>query len=125
MHIGSLVKIPCYLLKLSSGNENMGVSRADLREKLTKFAHEQSQTRSLQYQCTYQVWSKSIDVYSSYHPETKNGRTDVRRTDGQTDGLMDDPRETIIPPATIVWRGIKKEKKGEPYFLSYPNYLPV
>ena len=29
MHIASLVKIPCYLLKLSSGNENMGVSRAD------------------------------------------------------------------------------------------------
>ena len=27
MHIASLVKIP-YLLKLSSGNENMGVSRA-------------------------------------------------------------------------------------------------
>ena len=29
MHIANLVKIPCYLLKLSSGNENMGVSRAD------------------------------------------------------------------------------------------------
>ena len=29
MHIASLVKIPCYLLKLSSGNENMGVSRAN------------------------------------------------------------------------------------------------
>ena len=29
IHIASLVKIPCYLLKLSSGNENMGVSRAD------------------------------------------------------------------------------------------------
>ena len=29
MHIASLVKIPCYLLKLSSVNENMGVSRAD------------------------------------------------------------------------------------------------
>ena len=29
MHIASLVKIPCYLLKLSPGNENMGVSRAD------------------------------------------------------------------------------------------------
>ena len=29
MHIASLVKIPCYLLKLSSGNENMGVSWAD------------------------------------------------------------------------------------------------
>ena len=29
MHIASLVKRPCYLLKLSSRNENMGVSRAD------------------------------------------------------------------------------------------------
>ena len=29
MHIASLVKRPCYLLKLLSGNENMGVSRAD------------------------------------------------------------------------------------------------
>ena len=29
IHIASLVTIPCYLLKLSSGNENMGVSRAD------------------------------------------------------------------------------------------------
>ena len=29
MHIASSVKIPCYLLKLSSGNENMGVSWAD------------------------------------------------------------------------------------------------
>ena len=27
MHIASLVKIPRYLLKLTSGNENMGVSR--------------------------------------------------------------------------------------------------
>ena len=29
MHIASLVKRPCYLLKFSSGNENMGVSWAD------------------------------------------------------------------------------------------------
>ena len=28
MHIANLMKIPCYLL-LSSGNENMGVTRAD------------------------------------------------------------------------------------------------
>ena len=34
MHIASLVKIPCYLLKLSSGNENMGVSRADNSVKI-------------------------------------------------------------------------------------------
>ena len=34
MHIASLVKIPCYLLKLSSGNENMGLSRADNSVKI-------------------------------------------------------------------------------------------
>ena len=40
MHTTGLVKIPCYLLKLSSGNENMGVSWAGNSVKiLTKFAH--------------------------------------------------------------------------------------
>ena len=34
MHIASLVKKPCYLLKLSSRNENMGVSRADNSVKI-------------------------------------------------------------------------------------------
>ena len=34
MHIASLMKIPCYLLKLSSGNENMGVSGADNSVKI-------------------------------------------------------------------------------------------
>ena len=38
MHIASLVKIPGYLLRLSTGNENMGVSRADNLKNLTKFA---------------------------------------------------------------------------------------
>ena len=34
IHIPSLVKIPCYLLKLSSENENIGVSRADNSVKI-------------------------------------------------------------------------------------------
>ena len=34
MHIASLMKIPCYLLKLSSVNKNMGVSRADNSVKI-------------------------------------------------------------------------------------------
>ena len=34
IHIASLVKIPCYLLKLSLGNENMGVSQADNSVKM-------------------------------------------------------------------------------------------
>ena len=36
MHIASLVKRPCYLLKLSSGNENMGMSRADNSVKILR-----------------------------------------------------------------------------------------
>ena len=34
MHIASLVKRPCYLLKLSSGNENMGMFRANNSVKI-------------------------------------------------------------------------------------------
>ena len=34
MHIASLVKRPCYLLKLLSGNENMGVPQADNSVKI-------------------------------------------------------------------------------------------
>ena len=34
MHLAGLVKIPCYLLKLSSGNKNMGVSRANNSVKI-------------------------------------------------------------------------------------------
>ena len=53
MHIASLMKIPCYLLKLSSGNENIGVSRADNSVKIR---------RNLPI---------SLVIYSSYSPETK------------------------------------------------------
>ena len=39
IHIASLVEIPCYVLKLSSGNENMGVSRADNSVKIWRNLH--------------------------------------------------------------------------------------
>ena len=48
------------------------------RDKLTKFAHYQTQTRSAQYQFTHQVWWKPIEIYSSYCPETK-----IRMCSGQ------------------------------------------
>ena len=48
------------------------MSRADNCQTLTKFAHKQSQTRSPSYQCMYQVWFKSLDIYSSYRPENEN-----------------------------------------------------
>ena len=34
MHVPSIIKIPWYLLKLSPGNENIGVSRADTSIKI-------------------------------------------------------------------------------------------
>ena len=46
-----------------------------------------NQILTIIYQCTYQVWWKSTDIHSSYYPETKI----------QTDGHMDDQRETITP----------------------------
>ena len=99
MHTPSLVKIHWCLVKLSSGNEKMGMSRADNSVKNWRNLPISNPKPDLhnQYQCIYQVWWKSIDVYSSYHPETKNGRTDGRTYDGRTDGLTDDQRETIIP----------------------------
>ena len=36
MHTASLVKRPCYLLKLSSGNKKMGESRADNSVKICR-----------------------------------------------------------------------------------------
>ena len=36
-----------------------------------KFAHKQSQTSSPSYHCMSQVGLKSLDIYSSYSPETK------------------------------------------------------
>ena len=102
MYILSLVKIHWRLLKLSSRNENMGMSRA---ENLTKFAHQQSQTRSPQYQCTNQIWWKSTDVT---HPETKYGQTDGRMTDKWMNGRTDTRTSNMKPYlATIMWQGIK------------------
>ena len=48
------------------------MSRADNCQTLMKFAHKQSQTRFPSYQCMYQVWLKSLDIYSSYCPENEN-----------------------------------------------------
>ena len=42
-----------------------------LCQNLTTFANERSQSRSPQYKCTYQIWWKSTEIYSSYCPESK------------------------------------------------------
>ena len=84
MHISGSVKINWHLL------ESLIFTQVKIRpcggqitmsEIEKKFTHLQSQTRSLQYQCTYQVWWKSTDTDSSYHPEMKVGQTDIWQTD--------------------------------------------
>ena len=71
MHIPSLVKIHGYLLSYCPEIKIL-MGHRQIIKKLMKLTHLLSQTRSLQYQCTHQVWWKSIDIYWSYHPETKN-----------------------------------------------------
>ena len=71
MHISSWVNICWDLLKLLSWNETMVVSRQITLSKIDEICPWQSRTRSPQPQCTYQVWWKSIDIYSSYRPEMK------------------------------------------------------
>ena len=90
MHIASLIKIPCYLLKLSSGNENMGVSQADNSVKIWR---------------NLPISNPKQDLYN-INTHTKFGenplmRTQViirrRKTDWRTDRHTDVQRETIIP----------------------------
>ena len=56
---------------LNYNTQPLSCHRQITLSNLTKFAHKQSQTRFPSYQCMYQVWLKSLDIYSSYCPEKK------------------------------------------------------
>ena len=71
MHIASLVKRPCYLLKLLSRNQNMGLSRADNYVKISRNLPISNPKPDLLNVNAYSVWLKSPVIYSSYRPETK------------------------------------------------------
>ena len=98
MHTASLVKIPCYLLKLSSGNENIGVSQTDNSVKI----------------CQNLPISNPKSDNHNINAHTKFGEnplmfTQVIRKRKQTDGQTDTQTSNVKPlyPVTIVWRGIK------------------
>ena len=93
MHIANLVKIPCYLLKLSSGNQNMGVSWADNSIKIWR---------------NLPISNPKTDFHN-INAHTKFGENPLiftqviirkckkdRQTGGHMDGHTDDQRETII-----------------------------
>ena len=78
IHISSLVKIPWYLLKLLSGNENMGVSRADITathlfkyiENLTTKKKENFQIRKSDI---FHISAQNMDCGHSLEPPRRGG----------------------------------------------------
>ena len=88
MHVPSLVKFSWHLLKLSSGNENISVSRADNSIKSWRNLHISNPKPDLHNINARTKFGENPLMFSRYHPEMKYGRMD-RHTDV--------PRETIIP----------------------------
>ena len=92
IYIASLVKIPCYLLKLSSGNINMGVSRADNSIKISQ---------NLPISNPNQISTISIHIPSVVKIHwclLKLSSGNEKRMEGRTDRHRDVQRETIIHP---------------------------
>ena len=72
MHISSLLKIHWDLLKLYCPEMKIQMCPRQITlSKINKICLLAILNQSLQCQCTYQFWWKSIDIYSSYHQETK------------------------------------------------------
>ena len=104
MHVPSLVKIHWYLLKLSAGNKNLGLSRADNYIKIWQ---------------NLPICNPKPDLHNT-NAHTKFGENPLlftqviirkQKTDGLTDGRLRDRHtdvqcETLIPH-TIVWWDIK------------------
>ena len=100
MHVPSLVKIPWHLLKLLSGNENMGVSRAENSVKIWRNLPISNPKPDLHDINAHTKFGENPLMFTRYHPETKYGRMDGR-TDGRTYDWWTDTRtskrENIIP----------------------------
>ena len=103
MHIASLVKIPCYLLKLSSRYENMGVSRADNSIKIWRNLPISNPKPHLHNINAHTKFGENPLMFTQVI--IRKQKTDGRMTDGHTD----DQRETIIPRHYCV-AGYKKWK---------------
>ena len=92
MHIASLVKIPCYLLKLLSGKENLGVW-ADNSVKIWRNLPISNPKPDIHNINAHTKFGENPLLFTRYHPETKDGRMYNWWTDRHTDIK----RETIIP----------------------------
>ena len=83
MHIASLVKIPCYLLKLSSRNEHIGMSRADNSVKIGQNLPISNLKPDIHNINAHTKFGENPLMFTQVYSNEK--QTDVRLTDGQTD----------------------------------------
>ena len=86
MHIASLVKRPCYLLKLSSGNETMGVSRAFNSVQIWRNLPISNSKPDLHNINAHTKFDENPWIFTQViiRKRKTDRRTDVRTTDGQT-----------------------------------------
>ena len=112
INVLSLVKIPWHLLKISSGNENMGVSWADNSIKIwwncPLAIPNQISTISMHIPSLVKIhWFTQVIIQK----QNTDRQMDVRLTDGWMDGQIDTQMSNVKPkfPTTIVWRGKKSE----------------
>ena len=91
IYIAILVKIPCYLLKLSSGNENMGMSRADNSVKIWRNLPISNPKPDLHSINAHTKFGENILMFTQVIIRKR------KRTDRRMDGNTDVQRETIIP----------------------------
>ena len=99
MHIPSLVKIHWCLLKLSSRNENMGVSRADNSIKNWRNSPISNPKPDLHNINTHTKFEENPVMFTQVIIQKRktNGRTYDWLTDRRTDSHTDVQHETIIP----------------------------
>ena len=98
MHIPSLVKNHWCLIKLSSGNENMGVSRADNSVKLWRNLPISNPKSDLHKINAHTKFGENALMFTQViiRKRKTDGQTDVRLTDG--DGRTDTRTSNVKPP---------------------------
>ena len=104
MHIQRLVKIHLYLLKLSSGNENMDLSWGDNSVKNCRnlpITNPKAELHNIKIMPTPSLVKNPLMFTKVIVRKQKRGwtygRTADGRTDGRVDGHTDSQRDTIIP----------------------------
>ena len=111
MYTPSLVKIHWYLLKLSSGNENMDLCRQITVKNWWNLPSKNPKPDLYNISAHNEFGENPLIFTQFIIRKRKYGQMDDRRMDVQTDGHTDSQRDTIIPRHYHVKCKKKKTKK--------------